>query len=63
MRIAAVLPALLACSPAIAKYSKPFDPSADPAAQVAAFLQGSKLTALAGTHKIAIAQFRVEFED
>ncbi len=61
MRIAATVLALLASTSALAKDSKPFDPSADPAAQAAAFLKGSKLAALAGTKRVAIAQFRVEF--
>jgi len=61
MRTAVILLALLASSPAYAKDSKPFDPSADPAAQAAGFLKASKLTALAGTKRIAISEFRVEF--
>lgn len=61
MRTAAILLALLASASASAKESKPFDPTADAASQAAAFLKSSKLTALAGTRRVAISQFRVEF--
>ena len=61
MRTAAILLALLISATASAKESKPFDPTADAASQAAAFLKSSKLTALAGTKRVAISQFRVEF--
>ena len=60
-RLAALLAALLAWSPVLAKDATPFDPKGDASAQAAKFLKASKLDALSGTKRVAISQFRVEF--
>lgn len=52
---------LLACVPAVAKDPPSFDPAGEPSQQAATFLKGNKLTALGGTRRVAISQFRVEF--
>lgn len=52
---------LSVCSAAFAKDAPVFDPAADPAALAASFVEVSNIKALAGTKKVAVSQFRVEF--
>ena len=61
MQRLSVLLLMLVSATAGAKDSAPFNPNGDPSQQAAAFLKGTKLTALAGVKRIAMSQFRVEF--